>query len=77
VELGKNEVISLTSNLNLERIEFYTYNNKKAITIGVEDLESYLRIIASTSQGLTDMKKIKALSCCAILKDRPSLMPQL
>lgn len=68
VEPGKNEVITVTSNLDLERIEFYTYNNKKAITIGVVGSGELFKTYTFDFSGVNGDVKDKGINLLCYFK---------
>lgn len=58
-ESGKNEVITVNSNLDLERIAFYSYKNKNGFTIGVEGSGELFKSYSIDFSGVNGGEKEK------------------
>lgn len=67
-EPGKNEVITVISNLNLERIAFYSYKNTNGFTAGVEGSGELFKTYTIDFSGINGDEKDKGCKLLCYFK---------
>lgn len=68
VEPGKNEVITVTSNLNLERIAFYSYKGVGGFTAGVEGSGELFKTYSIDFSGVNGGEREKSCKLLCYFK---------